>query len=239
MGLPPSPGASLFGRSREAVIGLLFSEPGVSLHVREIARRAGFSAPTIAMELRNLGRAGVLVAEEQGRQLHYKANPAFPLYEELKAIAVKTWGIQGRIASAISRVPGVLCAFIFGSFAKGTAHAASDIDLLVIGTAEFAIVAAAATEASGAIGRPVGVQLYRDAEWKKKLGEGNRFVTEVAAGPKIFVVGDEEVLDALGKSRKAGGAKAHRRAPSHATRNRKPPGNGAGLRRGGKHPRSS
>ena len=42
-------GTALLGRTREAVIGLLFTDPAQGLHVREIARRTGFSAPTPAL----------------------------------------------------------------------------------------------------------------------------------------------------------------------------------------------
>src|SRR6187401_1663846 len=104
--------AALLWRTREAVIGLLFTDPATGLHVREIARRTGFSAPTVARELRMLETVGVVTSEAIGRQVSYRANPACAIFPELKSIAVKTWGMRGRVASAISTLEGIQAAFI-------------------------------------------------------------------------------------------------------------------------------
>jgi len=128
---PSSLGAALLGRTREAVIGLLFTGPTVGLHVREIARRTGFSAPTVARELRMLEAIGVVTSEAIGRQVSYRANPACAIYPELQSIAVKTWGLRGRVGTAISSLEGIEAAFIYGSFAAGQAHPTSDVDVTV------------------------------------------------------------------------------------------------------------
>jgi predicted nucleotidyltransferase len=230
-------GAALFGRAREAVIGILFSDPDRALHVREIARRTGFSAPTVASELRSLERLGVLLSEVAGRQVHYRADRACALFGELQGIAVKTWGIRGRIAAALENLEGVQSAFIFGSFAAGTAHARSDIDLIVIGSTDHAVLSEAASRVSSEIGRTVNAKLYRPAEWKTKLAAGSSFLVGVANGPKVFVVGDEEDLNGIGEPRSARRAKAAEPAPRYAARNRKSRQGGTRVRRGGKSSR--
>ena len=231
-------GAALLGKSREAVIGILFTDPDRGLHVREIARRTGFSAPTVASELRSLERVGVLVSEVVGRQLHYRADRACPLFGELRGIAVKTWGIRGRIGAALEELEGMQSAFIFGSFAAGKADARSDIDVVVIGSTDHAVLSEATSRVSSEIGRAVNAKLYRPAEWKTKLAAGNSFLVAVARGPKIFMVGDEEVLGGIGEPRAAGAAKAAEPAPRYQARNRKSRQGGARVRRGGGSSRS-
>lgn len=226
-------GAALFGRAREAVIGLLFLDPNSELHVRELARRAGLAASTIAHELKALQEAGVLNAEARGAQLFFRANPDCPLFEELKSIAVKTWGISGRVEAALKALHNIDCAFIYGSFAKGTANPQSDVDVLVIGSAEFSTLHDAVSEATRAIGRVVSPKLYRPDEWKRKMKEGNSFVRAIAAEPKLFLVGNEEVLNAIGKSGEAGTKQRLEPASAQAAGNRKPPRRGARLRKGG------
>jgi DNA-binding transcriptional ArsR family regulator len=83
-------GSLLLGKSRDAIIALLYAEDDLALHVREIARRTGFSAPTVLRELRVLEKAGVLCAEELGRRIHFRADSRCPLFPELKSIAAKT-----------------------------------------------------------------------------------------------------------------------------------------------------
>jgi predicted nucleotidyltransferase len=227
-------GSSLFGKTREAVIGLLFTDPDLALHVREIARRTGFSAPTVARELRLLEDAGVLVAEESGRQVRFRADAACPLFGELKSIAVKTWGIRGRILSAIESLPGIECAFIFGSFASGGTHRGSDVDVLVIGSIDHAVLSNAMTAVSSDVGRRVNAQLYRPAEWRRKLDGRNSFLESVAGGSKIFLLGDEEVLNDVGKPRASRGEKAAEPPSAYGKGNRKPSQSRPRVRRGGK-----
>jgi predicted nucleotidyltransferase len=234
-----SVGAALLGKTREAVIGLLFSVPDQPLHVREIARRTGFSAPTVARELHLLEDAGVLLSAVAGRQVHYRPDPSCLLYSELQSIAAKTWGIRGRLAAALEGLPGVDCAFVFGSMAAGTAHPGSDVDLVVIGTVDFAVLSDAIMAVTGDVGRAVNAKLYRPAEWARKLKDGNSFIAAVAAGHKMFVAGDEGVLSGFGKPRAARGAKTAEPASAHAKGTRKPPQGGARVRGGRKASRHS
>ncbi len=222
---PLSLGATLLGRTREAVIGLLLVDASVALHVREIARRTGFSAPTVSRELRILDHVGVLRAESGGGLIRYRANAASPLYEELKSIAVKTWGLNDRLARALRDLEGIRIALVFGSMAKGAATPTSDIDLLVIGAIDFASLTEATMAASADLGRDVSPKLYRLGEWKSKLAAGNSFVRSVAAGPKVFVIGSQETLDGVGKSGKVGGARAAGKARDGTSRGRKPSAN--------------
>jgi predicted nucleotidyltransferase len=219
---PSSLGAALLGRTREAVIGLLFTDPAMGLHVREIARRTGFSAPTVARELRMLEAVGVVTSEAIGRQVSYRANPACAIYLELQSIAVKTWGIRGRVATVISGLDGVDVAFIFGSFAAGQAHPTSDVDVIVIGSVDYAVLSEAMSRVSTDVGRSVNAKLYRPGEWSRKLSENNHFLAAVESGPKLFLTGNEEVLGAIGASRAARGAKAAEPAPAYSARGRKP-----------------
>jgi len=51
----------------------------------------------------------------------------------------KTVGVQGSIRNLLSKIPGVVRAFIYGSFAKNSERAGSDVDLcLVLTPATFA-----------------------------------------------------------------------------------------------------
>jgi uncharacterized protein len=224
-------GAALLGRTREAVIGLLFTDPALGLHVREIARRTGFSAPTVARELRMLEAVGVVTSEAIGRQVSYRANPACGIFPELKSIAIKTWGLRGRVATAISGLEGVNVAFIFGSFVTGQAHPMSDVDVIVIGIVDYAVLSEVMSRISTDVGRSVNAKLYRPAEWRRKLAEGNHFLTAVASGQKLFLAGNEEVLGAIGESRTARGEKAAEPTQAYSARGRKPPGDRARVSR--------
>jgi DNA-binding transcriptional ArsR family regulator len=82
----------LFGAYRHRVLSLLFLRPGDGFHVRMISRLTGVPAGSLHRELRQLADAGLLNAERIGNQIHYSANEASPVFEELAAVLEKTAG---------------------------------------------------------------------------------------------------------------------------------------------------
>lgn len=210
----------LFGRAREAVIGLLFSQEGVELHGRDIAKRAHLSAAAVSEELQNLARMGVVTSRPMANVVLYRAESSHPLYPELRSIAVKTWGVRGRLAEILEPVRDLECAFIFGSVARGDDRAASDIDVLAIGEARFDRLALLAGEAGQELKRPVNIKLYRPDEWRRKVKAADSpFFAEVLDGPKIFIRGDDALLHELSEPGKPGAARPPGKARSGSRRN--------------------
>ena len=210
----------LFGRTREAVIGLLFSQDGIELHGRDIAKRAHLSAAAVSEELQNLASLGLVASRPMANVVLYRANPAHPLYPELRSIALKTWGVRGRLAEILAPIRDIECAFIFGSVARGDDRAASDIDVLAIGEARFDRLALLAEEAGQELRRPVNVKLYRPDEWRRKVKAGDSpFFAEVLDGPKIFIRGDAALLHELSEPGKPAPARPAGKARAGSRRN--------------------
>jgi predicted nucleotidyltransferase len=143
----------LFGAYRHRVLSLLYLRPGDRLHVRMIARLTGIPAGSLHRELRQLGDAGLLVAERSGNQVLYSANQASPVFHELTSMLDKTSGqaptlqehaaeynvepsgslpeMDARALGAICRKYGVKKMSLFGSAARNELRPESDVDLLV------------------------------------------------------------------------------------------------------------
>lgn len=64
----------LLGNTRAAVLRTLLLQPEHALHVRELARVTGASPGSLHRDLRALTDLGLLLREEVGRQVHYRAN---------------------------------------------------------------------------------------------------------------------------------------------------------------------
>jgi len=71
---------------------------------------------------------------------------------------------------------------------------ASDLDLLVVGTASFADVVAALSTAQEQLRREINPAVYPPAEFRSKLAAGHHFLKTVLAGAKVFVIGGEHEL---------------------------------------------
>jgi len=197
----------LFGAYRRGVLALLLLRPEQSLHVREIARALGKAPGTLLRELNALAEAGVLMRKRVGNQVHFQANNACPIFEDLRNILKKTVGVADVLREALAALSGeIRAAFVYGSIARGDEREGSDIDLMVVGEVRFAGVVAALAPAQEILRREVNPSVYPALEFKRKLTAGEPFLKRVLADRKIFIIGDEDDLGQSGAQRKAQGA---------------------------------
>jgi len=188
----------LFGKSMRRLLALLFGRPDRRFFLREIARAAGAPPSSLQRELAALVEAGALTQTREGRQVYYQANAACPIFEELKSIAAKTFGVAGELRKLLARHAGRLrLALVFGSVAKGTAAAGSDIDLLWVGSLGPSELVLELAEAERRLGRRISVIAYSEKEFSALLAEANHFLAGVLEGPVLWLIGGEEALHEL------------------------------------------
>lgn len=226
----------LFPGTRQRVLAVLLLQPEASFHLRELARLAGSHAGTLARELEKLTQAGLLLREDQGNQVRYRAQVRHPLFEDLAAIFRKTHGAVALLRDALAPLDSrIAAALVFGSVARGTASAASDVDLLVLGDVGFAELARALYPLHEALRREVNPVLYAPAEFAKRARSGDAFARELLAQPKLWVKGTEHDLAKLVGDQAPAGDRARAGADPEAAAGRPPkPGGrarGTGQRR--------
>ena len=190
----------LLGQTRSAVLAALLMHPERAVHVRELARMTGASAGSLHRELRTLADLGLLLRREQGRQVLYQANAAHPVFGELAALLRKTSGEADVLRTAIEPLgDAVALAFVYGSVAAGTEAAASDVDVMLLGPVVFAQAVRALAPTSAVLGREVNPTAMPVADFARKWRAGDGFVSSVAAGPRIWLKGDEHAFAELAK----------------------------------------
>jgi len=188
----------LFGKTRRAVLSLLYTHPDESFYLRQIARVAGVGMGSIQRELKALSEAGIIQSSVKGKLVYYQANPQCPVYAELKGLIVKTAGLGDILKSALATLSDrIQTAFIYGSFADGKEHKSSDVDVCVIGQVMFAEVVSALGIAQQNLGREINPTVFPPEEFQTKLASQNHFLTSLMKGSKIFIVGDEHELAKL------------------------------------------
>ena len=196
----------LFAGTRQRVLAVLLLQPGEAFHLRELARLTGSHAGTLTRELDKLTEAGVLLRSEHGNQVRYQANRACPLFDDLASIFRKTHGAAAVLAEALAPLrDGIRCAAIFGSTARGTQAAGSDIDLLVVGAAGFAEVVRALYPAQELLQREVNPVVYSPEEFHARRAEA--FVRDVMGKTLVFLMGDKDDLAELAGDRAPSGAR--------------------------------
>lgn len=197
-------GAALFGRTRRTLLALFYGHPDRSLYLREIARAVGAGQGAVQRELAQLTAAGLLVRYRRGNQVFYQANPATPIFAELKSLVIKTAGVVDVLRDALAELgDDIIVAFLHGSLARGQAQASSDADLVVVGDVDFGDVVSALRPAEERLQREINPTVYSPAEFRKKLQAGHHFLTTILKTPRIFLVGGERELKRLGANRLA------------------------------------
>lgn len=187
----------ILGRSRirQKIILLFVYNKEKDFYLSEIARRVKTSAGTAQRELNKLRGLGLLSFGKKGNLSIYKLNQGFPLLGEMETIVRKTLGIEVELRKALSGVKGIRWAFTFGSHAKGTMKADSDIDLFVVGSMNEDDVYGAVRTVEEIIGREINYRLSGEAEFAKRSKDGS-FYREIVAGP-LMLIGREDELKRL------------------------------------------
>lgn len=176
---------------RRKALTLLLMQPDAQMHLREIARQTQCAPGTLKKELDALCRVGLLTSERVGNQVQFQANRNHPVFTDLQALICKTTGLPDVLRPALQTLGDqVQLAFVFGSIASGSAHAGSDIDLLIVGSASFAQIVEATYPAQMQLGREINPKAMTASEWASKRAAGNPFVQELLAKPKIMLIGD-------------------------------------------------
>ncbi|MCI0570998.1 MAG: hypothetical protein L0Y66_09610 [Myxococcaceae bacterium] len=189
---------ALFTSTQQRVLGLLFGQPERSFVVTELIAKTGSGSGAVQRELAKLAGSGLLTMRKVGNQKHYQANPDSPIFEELTGIARKTVGLAEPLREALAPLSDRIdAAFVFGSIAKRSDAATSDIDLMIVSdTLDYAQVFGALEVAAARLGRAVNPTVYAHSELAKRLKDGNAFVTRVLGQPKLWLIGSEHDLTA-------------------------------------------
>ena len=183
---------ALFTATQQRLLGLLFGQPERSFFVTEIIDLAGVGSGAVQRELSCLEQSGLLITERRGNQKHYRANPNAPIFDELCSIVRKTVGIEAQIREALAPLASkIAAALIYGSVAKKTDTATSDIDLLVVADdLTLEDLYSALSQAEQQLARPVNPTLLTSNELNKRRASGNPFLERVLSGPVTPLIGD-------------------------------------------------
>src|SRR5438105_15756539 len=94
----------LFGRTRGAILALLFGHADQSFYTRQIAREVDASVGAVQRELENLSKVGLIVRNSVGSQVFYQANRDAPIFRELQGLVNKPVGILSVLRSALNTI---------------------------------------------------------------------------------------------------------------------------------------
>lgn len=187
---------ALFSPVQQRVLGLLFGQPQRRFQSAELIRLAGSGTGATHRMLTRLADAGLVTVTRSGNHKHYQANRASPVFPELHGLIVKTVGLVEPLREALTPKAGEIhAAFVYGSVAKGTDKAGSDIDLMIISDElSYSDVYEALQSAEAVLARPVNPNVISRSAWHAKRAEAGSFAARIARDPRLFVIGSDDDL---------------------------------------------
>ena len=107
-------------------------------------------------------------------------------------------GLIAFVAQSLApHVGAIKCAFVFGSAAKGTDLADSDVDLIVVGDdLNYSDLYTAAQDAERKLRRRVNALFLSPEEWRRKVSDERSVFSKIVHSPKLFIIGSEKDLGA-------------------------------------------
>jgi predicted nucleotidyltransferase len=183
---------AIFGATQQRVLGLLFGQPNRSFFATELMSLAESGRGAVQRELQRLERSRLVTVKKVGNQKHYQADPDSPIFNELCSIVRKTIGLREPLRAALAQIEDQLqVAVLYGSTAKGTDTAKSDIDILIVSeklTLENAINAF--TPVEKLLDRRINCTIYTPREFYERRRSKNPFISRMLEGPHDILAGN-------------------------------------------------
>jgi len=179
---------SLRSAVAKKMLNYFFINPSESLYVNELSRKLGLDKRNLVKKIKELESEGVLKSQSQGNQKLYSVNKKYPLYEEYRKIIMKTEGVEPQIKDILRSITGIKEAYIYGSYARDSISAHSDIDLLVVGDHRIISLQSRLSRLQKEIGREINVVSIDETEFKKKIKSKDPFISGILNQKHIKVI---------------------------------------------------
>ena len=186
-------GSALFSDSQSRVFRWLFGQPERSYHLSELRRLTGLGSASLQRELNRLADAGLVKSERVGNLRCFQANSESPVFTEIVGLTRKTLGVAPMLVEALlPLIPRLQAAWVYGSVAKQTDTAQSDIDVMLIGEdLLLSSVLELLLPLESQLGRKINPICYSLAEFKRRRVEPDSFINRVLAQPIIPLIGGD------------------------------------------------
>jgi predicted nucleotidyltransferase len=188
-------GPLLRGNATASLLALLASVPGEELHTNELIRRTGVNPNSAQRTLTQLEGSGLVESRRLGNLRLWRMRRDHPLYASVRDLVVRTRGLPLRLAQILKRDGNIKLAFLFGSYVQAQDDASSDIDIFVVGRADWDVLGQAIRAASAEVGRELRPIVWSPRDLRSPTAAQSGFLTNILSDPVMWVVGDRSEFE--------------------------------------------
>ncbi len=186
----------LRSKARQRLLTYFFANPTARCHLRDLAERLSIDPSNLSKELGRLEREGLFRSEVSGRQKYFQLNREYPLFSEVRGIVTKTIGAVPLLAQSLKKIEGIEEAYLYGSFARNQQDAASDLDVLVIGTPRSEPLAETVGKLERQLAREVNYTVLTRKEFESRRTRKDAFLENLWHNKRVSLIGPHEKAQA-------------------------------------------
>ena len=193
-----SPIDPLINKTTQGLLAATVLQPDRCWYLSDLAKHLRRRASSLQTPLAALVSAGILSRRKEGNRVYFQAHPDCPFLPELQGLMAKTVGLVEVLREVfLPLADAIEVAFVHGSVARSGEVAASDIDMITIGSLGLADLSPLLEKAEERLGRPINASVYSLQEFARKLAAKNHFLCSVLDKEKLFVVGRPNDLERI------------------------------------------
>ena len=152
-------------KTRIKLLLKFFINPSSRAYLRGLAKEFNESTNSIRVELNRLTKSDLLVSNNKGRTVLYKANIKHTFFKDIQNVVLKYVGIDDLVENMVSKLGDVKSAYIIGDYANGTDSGI--IDLVLIGEINQDILNKLTSKTEALINRKIRSVVLTKKEFKK------------------------------------------------------------------------
>lgn len=100
-----------------------------------------------------------------------------------------------RIKGLLEKIPGIQCAFIYGSYPKNLEHPEGDVEIMVVGTPDLVELDESISSVEEDLGIPVDITSFTVREFQERINVRDPLVSRALKGPRIMLVGEDPLAN--------------------------------------------
>ncbi len=182
---------------RLSILRLMLTNPLQALHVRAIVREVGTEINAVRRELARLHDMGLLNKRQSSNRIYYTVDTSNIYYAELLSLISKEFGLGADIIKNRRDLGNIKFAVLSRRFSRNVVSTILDVDLFVVGSANFDLLEKIVKQNEEKLGREINYTVMGEEEFMFRKRRNDQFISRVLAQGRTLLIGDEEEFTAI------------------------------------------
>lgn len=177
---------------RVKISALFFMNPREKYHMRKISRLVNEQINAVRRELMSMEKSDFLISQREGIKKFYTLNPDFPLFNELRSIFVKSFGLGYHIFLNKKDLGEVKFAILTHTYLNREESDSGNPDLIIVGEPDRTLLDRIAREAEIIEKKRIHYIILGIKELEMAKRRRDTLIYSVSVLPRSMVIGNDE-----------------------------------------------